>query len=317
MAEERSGGEQQGSADPQGNPVQQGSAGPQGNVEQRSSAERQVNAEQLRSAEPQRNAEPQANGGPRETTEAAAEYLMTIRYMHAEAQPVIAARLAERLGVSAATVSAMVTRLSREGLLTVDDQTRQLDLTDAGRRAAERTFRRHALAEWLLTEVVGLGWAEADEEAHHLQHALSDRVTDKIDELLGRPPTCPHGNPIPRDGQTAERPAGIRLSQATAGEEVTILRVTEEAEEDARLLTFLQEHGIRPGSIFVVDEVADHLGTLHMVRTDPGDDDSRAGVTLGLVAAAKLRVLTGRADATLFHRVPERARVAASMAGVL
>jgi DtxR family transcriptional regulator, Mn-dependent transcriptional regulator len=295
MGEERSAGEQRRSAG-----------------EQRRSA-----GEQRRNAEEHANADQQSGGGPRETTEAAAEYLMTIRYMHAEGQPVIAARLAERLGVSAATVSAMVTRLSREGLLTVDEQTRQLDLTDAGKRAAERTFRRHALAEWLLTEVVGLSWAEADEEAHHLQHALSDRVTDKIDELLGRPPTCPHGNPIPRDGQTAERPAGIRLSQATAGKEVTILRVTEEAEEDARLLTFLQENGIRPGSVFVVDEVADHLGTLHMYRTDGRDSDSRAGVTLGLVAAAKLRVLPGRADAALFHSVPERARVAASMAGVI
>src|SRR5918992_3175608 len=176
--------------------------------------------------------------GTGEPTEVAAEYLMTIRYMHGEGQPVIAARLAERLRVSAATVSEMVTRLVREGLLEVDADTRQLNLSERGRTAAERTFRRHALAEWLLTEVIGLGWADADEEAHHLQNALSDRVTDRIDDLLGRPPTCPHGNPIPRGGRTPERPAGLPLSTATAGEEITILRVTEEAEEDARLLTF-------------------------------------------------------------------------------
>lgn len=244
---------------------------------------------------------------PRETTEAAAEYLMTIRYMHGEGQPVIAARLAERLGVSAATVSEMVTRLVREGMLTVDEPTRQLRLTDDGRSAAERTFRRHALAEWLLTEVVGLGWAEADEEAHHLQHALSERVTDKIDDLLGRPPTCPHGNPIPRGGLTPVRPAGVPLSEAAAGSEVTILRVTEEAEEDARLLTFLQQNDVRPGRAFSVLEVADHVGTMTL-RAVGGASD----VTLGLVAAAKLRVLDGRGDPTLFHRVPERARLAAA-----
>jgi DtxR family transcriptional regulator, Mn-dependent transcriptional regulator len=257
-----------------------------------------------------------------ETTEAAAEYLMMIRYMIGEGQPVIAARLAERLGVSAATVSAMVTRLSREGLVTVDDQTRHLDLSEPGRHAAERTFRRHALAEWLLTEVVGLGWAEADDEAHHLQHAFSDRVTDKIDELLGRPPTCPHGNPIPRNGHTPDRPVGIRLSEAAAGTEVTILRVTEEAEEDARLLTFLQEHGMRPGNLFAVEEVADHLGTMRLRRADDvkgaGKADGAASpspsITLGLVAAAKLRVLPGRADRGLFHRVPERARLAGGTA---
>lgn len=249
-----------------------------------------------------------------ETTEAAAEYLMTMRYMLGEGQPVIAARLAERLGVSPATVSAMVNRLVREGLVTVDDS-RHLDLTDAGRRAAERTFRRHALAEWLLTEVVGLGWAEADEEAHQLQHALSERVTDKIDELLGRPPTCPHGNPIPRDGRTAERPAGLPLSTAREGSEVTILRVTEEAEEDARLLTFLQQNGVRPGMVFRVAEVAEHIGTMTL---EPEGREGRGGdggtVTLGLVAAAKIRMLDGRADPQLFHRVPERARLAAGVA---
>src|SRR6187431_1417902 len=225
------------------------------------------------------------NGEP---TEAAAEYLMTIRYMHSEGQPVIAARLAERLGHSAATVSEMITRLGREGLVSVEPETRQLNLTEAGRTAAERTFRRHALSEWLLTEVIGLGWAEADEEAHHLQHAMSDRVTDRIDDLLGRPPTCPHGNPIPRDGETPERPAGSRLSEARAGDEVTILRVTEEAEEDARLLTFLQENGVRPGHVFRVRDVADHIGTMTMAGVDDGHE-----VTIGLVAAAKLRVLEG------------------------
>jgi DtxR family transcriptional regulator, Mn-dependent transcriptional regulator len=243
-----------------------------------------------------------------EPTEAAAEYLMTIRYMRGEGQPVIAARLAERLGVSAATVSEMITRLVREGLLSVESETRQLNLTDAGRAAAERTFRRHALAEWMLTEVVGLGWAEADEEAHHLQHAFSDRVTDKIDDLLGQPPTCPHGNPIPRDGHTPQRPAGLRLSEARAGSEVTILRVTEEAEEDARLLTFLQENGVRPGHVFEVVEVAEHIGTMTLRRGGGGEDGHE--VTIGLVAAAKLRMLEGRADPGLFHSVPERARLA-------
>jgi DtxR family Mn-dependent transcriptional regulator len=249
--------------------------------------------------------------GIREPTEAAAEYLMMIRYMHGEGQPVIAARLAERLGVSAATVSEMVNRLVREALLAVDPESRQLNLTDAGRAAAERTFRRHALSEWLLTEVIGLGWAEADEEAHHLQNAFSDRVTDRVDELLGYPPTCPHGNPIPRDGHTPDRPAGLPLSAARQGSEVTILRVTEEAEEDARLLTFLQENGVRPGNVFEVVDVAEHVGTMTLRRiAETGVD--HPDVTIGLTAAAKLRMLEGRADPTLFHRVPRRARLAAT-----
>ena len=249
------------------------------------------------------------------TTQAAADYLMTIRYMLGEGQPVIAARLAERMGVSAATVSEMVNRLVREGLLTVEGAGRHLELTDAGRSAAERTFRKHALAEWLLTEVVGLGWAEADEEAHHLQHSLSDRVTDKLDELLGTPPTCPHGNPIPRGGATPERPAGEPLSTARPGSTVTILRVTEEAEEDGALLTFLQENGIRPGNVFRVTDVSAHVGTmtLEAVQLDaPGSGTGGRRAVIGLTAAAKIRMLEGDADGVTFHRVPARARLAAA-----
>jgi hypothetical protein len=90
---------------------------------------------------------------------------------------------------------------------------------------------------------------------------------------------------------------------------VTILRVTEEAEEDARLLTFLQENGVRPGHVFEVVDVAEHIGTMTLRRIAGGADDGHE-VTLGLTAAAKLRMLDGRADQALFHRVPERARLA-------
>jgi DtxR family Mn-dependent transcriptional regulator len=132
-------------------------------------------------------------------------------------------------------------------------------------------------------------------------------VTDRIDRLLGEPPTCPHGNPIPRHGRTPDRPAGIPLSEAAEGGQATILRVTEEAEEDARLLTFLQDHGLRPGTLVEVLEVAGHIGTIRL-RVEGARDD----VTLGLAAAAKIRALPGRADPGLFHRVPEHARLAAA-----
>jgi hypothetical protein len=95
------------------------------------------------------------------------------------------------------------------------------------------------------------------------------------------------------------------MSEAQQGDRVTVLRVTEEAEEDARLLTFLEENEIRPGSVFDVVDVADHIGTMTLRR------DGRE-VTVGLVAAAKLRVLPGEADRALFHEVPERARLAAA-----
>ena len=101
------------------------------------------------------------------------------------------------------------------------------------------------------------------------------------------------------------------MSEAEAGHDITVLRVTEEAEEDARLLTFLQENGVRPGNVFAVVEVAEHIGTMSLRRVAGAGDDGQP-VTIGLAAAAKLRVLDGRADPSLFHRVPERARLAAT-----
>ena len=84
-------------------------------------------------------------------------------------------------------------------------------LTPDGVAAAETIFRRHALLEWLLTRVIGLGWAESDEEAAKLQGAITPRVEEAIATLLGNPETCPHGNPI--DAATARRrPPGVAVT---------------------------------------------------------------------------------------------------------
>ena len=140
----------------------------------------------------------------------------------------------------------MFRRLVADGL--VDHaEGRDLHLTTAGRAAADGIFRRHALLEWLLTSVVGLGWAESDDEAMRLQGAISPRVEARLDEMLGHPETCPHGNPI--DAETARRrPAGIRLSEIEAGTAATIYRITEEAEEDAGLLSYLEARALTPGA---------------------------------------------------------------------
>ena len=141
--------------------------------------------------------------------------------------------------------SEMFRRLGADGLVEHDGG-RELRLTTPGRAAADAIFRRHALLEWLLTSVVGLGWAESDEEAMRLQGAISPRVEARLDEMLGHPEICPHGNPI--DAATAKRrPAGIRLSEVDAGAHATIYRITEEAEEDAGLLSYLEARALKPG----------------------------------------------------------------------
>ncbi|MGZ8502575.1 MAG: metal-dependent transcriptional regulator, partial [Candidatus Limnocylindrales bacterium] len=189
-----------------------------------------------------------------------------------------------------------------DGLVTQAGGTsgRELVLTDPGRAAADAIFRRHALLEWLLTAVVGLGWAESDEEAARLQGAISPRVEARLDEMLGHPETCPHGNPI--DAATARRrPKGEPLSSVEAGARATIYRITEEAEEDAGLLSYLEARALTPGAHVTILARSESLDSLTL-------DGPRGRATLGLRPAGLIRILPGEADPTLFHRVPASSR---------
>jgi DtxR family transcriptional regulator, Mn-dependent transcriptional regulator len=227
---------------------------------------------------------------------AAQEYLLTLRVMAGDGTKVTAAQVARHLGVSTQAASEMFRRLGSDGLVEQADG-RELILTDAGRAAADGIFRRHALCEWLLSSIVGLGWAESDEEAGRLQGAISPRVEARLDELLGHPETCPHGNPI--DAATARRrPTGVPLSELDAGEAGTILRITEEAEEDKGLLSYLEARALRPGAPFTVLARSGSLDSLTL-------DGPRGRATLGLRPASLVRVVRGEADPALFHRVPE------------
>jgi len=227
----------------------------------------------------------------------AQEYLLTLRIMAGDGSRITASQVARKLGVSTQAASEMFRRLASDGLVTLAEG-RELQLTTAGRAAADGIFRRHALCEWLLTEIVGLGWAESDAEAERLQAAISPRVEQQLDELLGHPQTCPHGNPI--DAEIARRrPPGEPLASVNAGERATIYRITEQAEEDAALLSYLEARGLRPGAHITVLARSESLDSLTL-------DGPLGRATLGLRPAALVMVLPGEADASLFHRVPGR-----------
>ncbi len=232
-----------------------------------------------------------------ELSEAAQGYLLALRSMTSDGATTMVSALARRMGVSTQAASEMVARLSAEGLAKLSEG-RELSLTEAGLEAADEVFRRHALLEWLLIKVIGLGWAESDEEAARLQGAISPRVQERIEEMLGRPPTCPHGNPI--DAASARRrPRGIPLSEAAPGTQVTIYRITEEAEEETDLLVYLEQAWLVPGTLATVAEVSTSRDSIIL-------DGPRGQASLGLRPASLIRVLPGRADPALFHRVPER-----------
>src|SRR5687767_6199992 len=156
------------------------------------------------------------------------EYLEAIHELEEEGTTVIQARLAERLGHSAPSVSETIRRLKDEGYLQVKG--RAVLLTAKGRRRAESVVRKHRLAERLLTDVIGLEWHKAHVEACRWEHVISDEVEERLVELLGNPSTCPHGNPIP--GTSQKRPAMKALAEFGPGDRVRLERITEEVEID-------------------------------------------------------------------------------------
>lgn len=220
---------------------------------------------------------------------------MALRVMGSDGRAPTSAQLGRHVGVSTQAASEMCRRLASDGL--VEPSTgRGLVLTSAGRAAADAIFRRHALLEWLLTSVVGLSWAESDGEAARLQGALSPRVEARLDELLGHPETCPHGNPIDQDA-ARRRPAGLPLSELESGTRATVLRITEEAEDDPGLLSYLEARALTPGAHVTVLARSESLDSLTL-------DGPRGRATLGLRPASLIRVLPGDADPSLFHTVP-------------
>ena len=167
------------------------------------------------------------------------EYLEAIHELEEEGTAVIQARLVERVGHSAPSVSEMVRRLRGDGWVEVAG--RAIRLTDKGRARAESVVRKHRLAERLLTDVIGLPWHKAHIEACRWEHVISDEVEERLVELLGHPTTCPHGNPIPG----AEPPAVdlVPLADRQPGEHVRLERVTEQVELDFDSLTYLSLAG--------------------------------------------------------------------------
>ena len=208
------------------------------------------------------------------------EYLEAIHELEEEGVLVIQARLAERLGHSAPSVSEMVRRLKAAGYVTVKN--RAVLLTAKGRARAESVVRKHRLAERLLTDVIGLPWHKAHVEACRWEHVISDEVEAHLVELLNNPATCPHGNPIPG----AEGPDRdlVALAQSEPGDRVRLELVTEQVEIDMDSLAYLSTHGFTPGVVARVRERAPD-GTL-ILELDDGT------IALGPALAEQLYVVS-------------------------
>jgi DtxR family Mn-dependent transcriptional regulator len=177
------------------------------------------------------------------TNPAFEQYCEAIYELQEDDVDVIQARIAERLGVSRPAVSEMMRRLESEALVTMSGK---IELTSRGQRLAESVVRRHRLAERMLTDILGLSWAEAHEEASNWERVISPAVEVALNRVLGDPTTCPHGNPIPGSGYRP--PETVVLAEVPRGGTFTVTRVTEELEFTPGLLEFLESASVLPGN---------------------------------------------------------------------
>lgn len=185
------------------------------------------------------------------TTVSQEDYLKAIWEIVQEEQVPISARLAEDLGVTPPAVTAALKRMTRDGYLRLARDGR-IQLTRKGRSLAEHLVLRHRLAEKLLTEVLGLEWSKAHEEAERLEHGISPDVETLLLKMFGAESTCPHGVPLFGGLAKLRRKRGaVRLSEVSAGAQVEILRVYE---KDSTFLEFLVERSLLPGTRLRVHE---------------------------------------------------------------
>jgi DtxR family Mn-dependent transcriptional regulator len=158
--------------------------------------------------------------------------------------------IAERLGVSPASASAMLKRLAAMGLV-VHQPYRGTELTETGLRVALEVIRHHRLLELYLAESLGLPWDRVHAEAEVLEHVLSEELEDLIAAKLGNPTHDPHGDPIPTRDLVIEETPSVAMSALEPGASGTFVRISD---SDPAMLRYLAERGIAPGERFEVIE---------------------------------------------------------------
>jgi len=188
----------------------------------------------------------------------AIEDYVKVIYAHTEwqSEPITTNALAARLGLAASSVTEMVKKLVAQGLAE-HERYGAITLTTDGTALALRMLRRHRIIETWLVQTHGYRWDEVHDEAEVLEHALSDRLLDAIDEQLGHPTGDPHGDPIPtRDGRITS-PVAVLLRDAPAGTIGTVVRVSD---RDPSVLRMLDAESITLHSTVIVDDALERLG---------------------------------------------------------
>ena len=187
------------------------------------------------------------------------EYLESIGALEERENPVSTTSIAQSMGLSLASVSEMLRRLSEKGLVEYTPYG-GANLTEEGRQRFLRLTRRHRLWEVFLNEYLGIGWEDVYHHACSLEHATTDLVAEKLAEFLGDPEACPHGSPIPKSNLQRQARSGIPLSHLEVGQSARILSVI--IERNPEFLHYLTGLGLRPGATVKILEKAPYDGTL-------------------------------------------------------
>ena len=187
------------------------------------------------------------------------DYLAIMYVMERDQEEIIAARLAESLGVAPPTVTVTLKRMERDGWIEIKGH-KNIQLTQAGCAAASSVIRRHMLTEWMLARMLKIPWSHIHSEAHQIEHTISEEIETQMRESLDDPQVCPHGNPLPGFEHVAAQ--WIALTETTPGERVIIKRIHETAENNAELMSFLETNGIVPGIKAKIREVLPFYQTI-------------------------------------------------------
>ncbi len=207
------------------------------------------------------------------------DYIKSIYKLEVEEQKATTKLIAERLGVKMASVTGMMKHLAAEGYVRHKPY-HGVQLTAAGREVALDLVRRHRLIELFLSCTLGLTWDEVDADAEVLEHAVSDRLIERIYEYLGRPEFDPHGAPIPSKNGPDPPRRGKPLDQMELGEKA---RIVEVSDGDAEFLRYLTRLNVKIGSTVTVREIAPFRGPMTL-------SIGRKNVSIGRDACARIRV---------------------------
>ena len=186
------------------------------------------------------------------------DYLKTIYDIQREQGKVATTVLAERLGLTPASVTGMIKKLAGMNLLE-HERYQGVVLTAAGEKIALEVIRHHRLIERYLAESLGVPWDKVHDEADKWEHVLSEEIEERIDAMLGYPTTDPHGAPIPARDGTMAPPVRERLTDLLPGHSATIAEVSD---HDSAMLRYLGELGLYPGARIEVLAVAPFGGPL-------------------------------------------------------